>query len=220
MNNQNQAQPASDAAKRVIELWNASINSFFLTMEAEDGPNPPEIVVNVRSGEESYLGVAQRQLSYLARIMETATVEHVPLAKNAEGKLQPTDAGQKALDESGESTDLTFTLLMTLCMVFVDTKALEGVSEEELLAALVPLNEETDESSGEVSTGSLEIREKVIGNKDGAEVKHITFNVLAESEDECKDLRALQKEFVSLYKSGKITCALKPYTEEEAKAFQ
>ncbi|MBX9878034.1 MAG: hypothetical protein K2Y22_06200 [Candidatus Obscuribacterales bacterium] len=219
MTNQDQPQPASEAAKQLIQLWNSACNSFFLTVETEDGPNPPEIVVNVRSSEESYVRAAERDIRVLSRIMETAGVQTIPVEQDAAGKWVPTAEGQKTIDESGERTDLTGALLMTLAMVFIDTKALNEVSVEDLLAVLQAMSSEGEESEAEEPTYSLQIRSKNISKEAGKEITHITINVLSDTDEEEKKLKALQEEFVRLYKSGKITVRLKPYTDEEKSRF-
>lgn len=222
MTHQNQ-QPASAAAKRIIELWNASNNSFFMTVEAEDGPNPPEILVNVRSNDENLVRAAKKDLHFLARLMETATIQHIQLAKNAKGELKPTEEGQKALDDSGKSSSVTSVLLMTLAMVFIEEpKDSEEISEEDMLTMLQLLAQgmaESDSDNDETA-GSLQIREKVIDKENGKDIKHITINVLSEDPDADKNLKALQEEFVNLYKAEKITVQLKPYTQEEIEALQ
>lgn len=220
MTNNNEAKPASKAAKQLISLWNASLNSIFMTVDVEDGPNPPEIVVNVRSNEADKLRVGKKDLSFLARIMETSTIQHIPLVKNADGQPKPTEEGQKLLDESGQSSDVTLALLMTLAMAFIEEpESSDDVSEDDLMAMLLVMAEATGHSTADIPTESLQIREKVVGKEDGKDVRHITINVLSEKSDADSNLRNLQTEFVALYKAGKITVALKPYTQEEVDSF-
>ena len=220
MSNQNQAQPASDAAKRVIELWNAAGNSIFLTVDTEDGPNPPEIIVNVRSSEERYVETAKRDVSFLALLLETASLQRIPLAKNSDGEYTPTEEGQALLEESGKSSDVTSCLLMVLSMAFIDTKAIDEMSPEDLLTILQALSEATEQSVDDEPSEKLDIREKVIAKEDGRDVRHITINVLSSSDEKENELKALKEEFVRLHKAGQITVRLKPYTEEEIQAFQ
>jgi len=220
MTNQNQSQPASNYAKQLISLWNSSLNSFFIQVEVEDGPNPPELVVNVRSSEKSYVATVKKEVSLLGRIMETATIQRIPIAKNGEGEWVPTTEGQKMLEESGTKSDYGFYLNMALKMAMIDTSALDELSAEDFLSALQALPEEDSaESTDEQPSIAYDVREKIIGEEDGQEITHLTINVLANDETELNELTTLQKEIAQLHKDGKITVQLKPYTEDERKAF-
>lgn len=210
MTNQSQSQPASIYAKQLISLWNSSLNSFFIKVEVEDGPNPPELVVNVCSSNESYLKTVKNEVSLLGRIMETATIQRIPVAQNEERQWVPTAEGQKMLDESGTESDYGMYLNMALKMALIDSSELDELSAEDLLSVLQKLPEaDAVKSDDQPPSMAYDVREKIIGEKDGREITHLTINVLDNDETELTELTTLQKEFAQLHKDGKISVQLK-----------